>query len=196
MAEHRTDFSNSYKMDYNNKIYVLAYKINNIWNLSNKLFMLNYDDNNDILSGQFISSSWFSQNIIYNNELNKNKNMNSNIINNDKNIELAVIELDKNNMEDKKKLLKKLNDNSYDIYDIDNNIIILKELDYYLIEKYYKENKENNKDNKNIKDIGCILKLNSLDNNNNIIYVRLKVRENNNELIVNLSLPEFIYHLN
>lgn len=172
-----TNELNEFNNSYNNKKYALAYKIDKKWNITNKLFILNYNEVNNTLNGQFISSMWFSKNI----EFSK--------INDNTNIELAIIEYD--GIKEKNEILNDLNNEYYD-----ENIIIYTKLYNYIMKDYYDLYYSSNNCLNKYKQEKYHVELEDFDSNNSILSIRLQIIEKDNNIYINISLPEFKFKLN
>ena len=171
MAQTISEYKNNNKVEFKNEIdneyYYFAFKINNKWNITNKCFLLNKNKDN-LIKGQFISSSWFSKNIDFD----------------DDNITFAIIKI--KNKNDKLLVLDMLINNDID----ERYCVLLKKIDMSIFDKLYFEYINKHKNHKS--NVSSMIDM--IDNDNYCLSLKANVFNNDKKICLNISLPQFSYY--
>lgn len=174
MAQTISEYNNKnnnmveFKNEIDNEYYYFAFKINNKWNITNKCFLLNKNKDN-LIKGQFISSSWFSKIIDFD----------------DENITFAIVKIQNKN--DKLLVLDMLIDNDID----ERYCVLLKKIDMSKFDKLYFEYQNKHINNKS--NVSSMIEM--IDNNDNYsLSLKANVFENDKKVCLNISLPQFSYY--
>ena len=171
MAQTISEYNNNNMVEFKNEIdneyYYFAFKINNKWNITNKCFLLNKNKDN-LIKGQFISSSWFSKNIDFD----------------DDNITFAIIKI--KNKNDKLLVLDMLINNDID----ERYCVLLKKIDMSIFDKLYFEYINKHKNNKS--NVSSMIDM--IDNDNYCLSLKANVFNNDKKICLNISLPQFSYY--